>query len=67
MGKIIHVVIRKLIYSSFCVLNFTLLTIRPNFVEFVHTIRKVEETWITMNQDHSTNKNPKVIHTSYNF
>jgi hypothetical protein len=66
-GKIIHVIIRILIYSSFCVLNLMLLTSRPNFVEVVHTIWKVEEAWIKVSQDHSANKNPKLINRSYNF
>ena len=66
-GKIIHVIMRILIYSSFFALNLILLTSRPNFVEVFHTVRKVEEAWIRVSQDHSTNKNPKLINRSYNF
>jgi hypothetical protein len=66
-SKIIHEVKRILIYSSFCARNVILLTSRPNFVEVVHTIGNVEEVWIKVNQDHSTNKNPKLINRSYKF
>jgi hypothetical protein len=66
-GKIIHVIIRILIYSSFRTLNLILLTSRPNFVEVFHTVRKVEEAWIRVSKDHSTNKNPELINRSYKF
>jgi len=50
-GNIIHVIIRIFIYFLFCGLNLMLLTSRPNFVEVVHTIRKVEEAWTRVRLD----------------
>lgn len=46
-GKVIHIITCILIHSSLCVLNFMLLTYRPNFVEAACITHKVEPTWST--------------------
>ena len=43
--NIIQVIIRILIHSSFCVLNFMLPTCKTNFGEVVRTTYEAERAW----------------------
>ena len=61
-GKSLHIIIHMLIYSSFCVLNFTLPTCGPKYVQVSRTTYKVDQAWF--NHLHST---WCLLHTSNNL
>jgi len=50
-GKITHIIVRAVIHSSFCVLNFPLSTSRTNFEKVACTIYKVYQTFFSRCSD----------------